>query len=124
MIEEDYVTYEVAKLLKEKGFDCPSYSHYRLDNGELCRFNTNCSTNIEPNNYITAPTLQMAMKWLREKNDIAIEINVGTGSKDCWVSNVIKDYKTENGTYMQTLVRFSYEEACEAGIRYCLQNLI
>lgn len=62
MITEDYVSFETAKLLKEKGFDCSSYSHYRLDNGELYRFNTNCSTNIKSNDYITAPTIQMAMK--------------------------------------------------------------
>ena len=73
---------------------------------------------------VSAPTLQMAMKWLREKNDIAIEINVGSGNKDCWVSNVIKGYKTENGTYIQTFVKFSYEEACEAAIKFSIENLI
>ena len=62
MMTEDYVSFETAKLLKEKGFDSPSYYHYKLNNGELCNFNTNCNTNLKQNDYITAPALQMAMK--------------------------------------------------------------
>lgn len=123
MITEDYVSFETAKLLKEKGFD------------EVCRTSYETITNkhkvedCSPSswgklNQVKRPTLQMVMKWLRQKNDIAIEINVGSGSKDCWISNVIKGYKTENGTYKQTFVKFSYEEACEAAIRYTLENLI
>jgi len=125
MVTEDYVSFETAKLLKEKGFDCPSYSHYRLDNGELCRFNTNCSTNLEQNNYVTAPTLQMAMKWLREEKKLYV--NVWADPKD--VEN--NDFRTifrmhvySGPTNYGASEFFTYEEACEAGIRYCLENLI
>lgn len=125
MLTEDYVTFEIAKLLKEKGFDERVLSFYTESGLEGYMSALRATKNTELNSeFVSRPTLQMAMKWLRQKNDIAIEINVGSGSKDCWVSNVIKGYKTENGTYIQTFVKFSYEEACEAAIKYCLENLI
>ena len=126
MIKEDYVSFETAKLLKEKGFDDEYTNAFYDKTGNLYFIDllSDLSQHTDNDTDIAASTLYVAMKWLREKNDIAIEINIGSGNKDCWVSNVIKDYKTENGTYIQTLVRFSYEEACESAIRYTLENLI
>lgn len=63
MITEDYVSFETAKLLKEKGFDgevqpVSSKNIYEPYKGRLIG-------NI-PEHAIIAPTFQMAMKWLRE----------------------------------------------------------
>ena len=66
-ISVDYCDFEIAKLLKEKGFDEVCYRIYDTKEKEL--FGTD---GIEFQNHeadeetITAPTLQMAMKWLRE----------------------------------------------------------
>ena len=80
MITEDYVSFETAKLLKEKGFNehcfCVNYplpegGHHNIilpdllnnsiipfiDEYKFCRYKED---------FITIPTLQMAMKWLRE----------------------------------------------------------
>ena len=125
-ISEDYVSFEIAKLLKEKGFDCPSYSHYRLSNGELFHFSTNCSTNLKQNDYVTAPTLQMAVKWLREVHNIHIDINTNWAFKDDFivVGYMFNTHSIINSWY-QDLVNYStYEEACEAAIKCCLENLI
>lgn len=126
-IKEDYVSFEIAKLLREKGFDYSSYCHYRLNDGELCNFNTNCNTNLKQNDYITAPTLQMAMKWLREVHNILIVIEphrydyinekfssyvASLWQGDNYYENVTsKDYPT-------------YEEAVEATLKFSLENLI
>jgi hypothetical protein len=90
MIEEDYVSFEVAKLLKEKGFDGPCYkvweSHGNSRNlvgaawfveGETVvnresvdaaakqyAYEYNINNNVE--GYL-APTLQMVIKWIRKK---------------------------------------------------------
>jgi len=117
MITEDYVSFETAKLLKKKRFDCSSYNHYRLDNGELCRFNTNCSTNLEQNDYITAPTLQMAMKWLREKHKITIGI-VFEGDR------IYYEIHQNNEFVFGVDTPKSYEKVCDEAIKYCLENLI
>ena len=37
MIIEDYVSFEVAKLLKEKGFDEPVQHFYKCDSKEIYR---------------------------------------------------------------------------------------
>ena len=67
MITEDYVSFETAKLLKEKGFDERCFSFYWSDgsldaNSHDKKTNLRNSTSSNP----VAPTLQMAMKWLRE----------------------------------------------------------
>ena len=86
MITEDYVSYEVAKLLKEKGFD-ESTSMVYMSYGDLCKCNRydsirNSNYNDITKNYFeyTAPTLQMAMKWLREVHNLFICIEIGVGA--------------------------------------------
>ena len=75
MIKEAYVSFELAKLLKEKGFDEPCYQKYDSD-GELS-FNHVGYINSEKSCddfYALAPTHQMAMAWLREIHNIFIVI--------------------------------------------------
>lgn len=84
MITEDYVSFEVAKLLKEKGFDwmeSPFYSEQDRDEWRQANnytmpnphydpevpFDTETSTMIAPH-----VSLQMAMKWLQEAFNIII----------------------------------------------------
>ena len=65
MINEDFCSYEVAKLLKEKGFDEDCYTFYECDDKELYREERIPCCNSRSDDY-AAPTHQMAMKWLRE----------------------------------------------------------
>ena len=124
MITEDYVKFETAKLLKDKGFD--EYCGYYNSDGEHCGY---CVYNHKGKDYISAPTLQMAMKWLREVKDIYIDVTSRfsfNADKDVCFSYSIKlvdKYKSnwianEDGEWL------TYEEACEAAIKYCLENLI
>ena len=126
MITEDYVSFETAKLLKKKRFDCSSYNHYRLDNGELCHFNTNCSTNLEQNDYITAPTLQMVMKWLRDISHLEIyPFHDAIQENNNWWYRIERHSKGCSLTEHESdIIYKTYEEACEAAIKYCLENLI
>ena len=120
MITEDYVSFETAKLLKEKGFDEPC-NHYD-DCGQFWipgGYNKNLSY------HFPAPTLQMAMKWLREERKLYV--NVWADPKN--VEN--NDFRTifrmhvyDGTSNYGTSEFFTYEEACEAAIKYCLKNLI
>lgn len=127
MITEDYVSYEVAKLLKEKGFD-ESTSMVYTSYGDLCKLNRydsirNSNYNDITKNYFeyTAPTHQMAMKWLREEYGISIEIS----ALKChhWVYTIYKLLEVRvvevwnDGTYV------SYESATNDALKYCLENL-
>ena len=136
-ITEDYVSFDTAKLLKEKGFDeyCKSVYHvgsvcsvaslgYHNNEGygELIEEKQNSDFG-KYDNAISAPTLQMAMKWLREK-EIFIEI-----IHDIFPSSHTYKYHysvfcTKLEFYYSSNVYNSYEEACEAAIKYCLENLI
>lgn len=119
MITEDYVSYEVAELLIEKGFNEPTLA-YAYSQDMISYYNRPKVTDpmsIETGR-IPLPTLQMAMKWLREVHKLHIETHIQT-------------YKNYNGKiynlYGELLLEFtgeSPEQACEAAIKYCLKYLI
>ena len=131
-IQEDYVSFETAKLLKEKGFEGYSiliiydenaanayikelqekHLPYSSDDPKLKEF------------YYTQPTLQMAMKWLREVHNIFISIvfcTYPTEKKVTWTPEI----STFDSVFPESAIEYnSYEEAAEASIKYCLENLI
>jgi len=123
IITEDYCSFEVARLLKEKGFDEECIGAYTETNHSITIFNSKIKNSEYGIALYTAPTLQMAMKWLREVHNIFIEISVDEMLKDegyQWAlyNNDTKEIKPYSGW------GDSYEEACEAALNYCLENLI
>lgn len=132
MITEDYVSFEVAKLLKEKGFNEPTFTYYNND-GDLmnsCNFcgsyTLGCFNNVKDKKVnCAAPTYQMALKWLREKRGIAVTPFISSildNEKFLW--NVEITVAKTNDTYHQGWIYEQYEEAVEKAIKYCLTNLI
>ena len=130
MIEEDYVSFEIAKLLKEKGFDEGCRSHYGTS-GSLSyeKYEVEAS-GCEMHDAILAPTLQMTMKWLRESHNIFIAINIVTHvtvtmEQKYYFFKLYIDRRPYNVPLNDSVKLYSsYEEACEAAIKYCLENLI
>jgi len=124
MITEDYVSFEVAKLLKEKEFDEICYLGYNKNGEYVPTSNRTNSQIIQPDFcFICCPTLQMAMKWFLKKYNIFIcvlfleEYN-GFGYT---IENTLKKKyiaTSENSSYKEP------EEAVEVAIKYCLVNLI
>lgn len=125
-ITEDFVSFEIAKLLKEKGFDEPCRSVYEE---KILRVNTMCDYfNSELSSYVCAPTLQMAMKWLREVHKIDIDIlsrlSLNADDDHCY-SYVIKHQYDKYAFKTYTDGEYQYfEDAVEAALIYCLENLI
>lgn len=84
MNHEDYVSLEIAKLLKEKGFDLkcdkqhiekiPGTEKEEWDEDE-CQYATIYDIIRTP-----IPTLWQAAKWLRGKHDLHISVDVYTDS--------------------------------------------
>lgn len=147
MIKEDYVSFETAKLLKEKGFDEACNRVYQGSNLKYTDIPVSSLMSLEELGgfhqkqlYVhnkelgdivyTAPTLQMAMKWLREiyKIHIIAEPCLGEGSEqnlsfNRWFWTILK----EEGEYkpVRKIDEFSsYEEAIKTAIEYCLKKLI
>ena len=81
-----------------------------------------------------APTLQIAMKWLREEHNQIIVPNVRvedpiSGIINCYIVGMWYIPKNNDGALCFTSPSpengySTYEEACEAAIKYCLENLI
>ncbi len=119
MIKEDYVSFETAKLLKEKGFNrevCKNSPHYYYNtDGEF----SGPSWDTE----YPAPTLQIAMKWLREVYKIHNEIRYFPLS-NIYRYVIIYSSASFKNIDSHPLYFNTYEEACEAAIKYCLENLI
>ena len=122
-ITEDYVSFEIAKLLKEKGFNEPCYACYL--NKELSHYDYT-STNFELiEDVISAPTQQMAIKWLRKEKGIAVVPIISSildNKRFLWDIEII--VAKTNETYHQGWIYESCERAYEAAIKYCLENLI
>lgn len=142
MLTEDYCSYDVAKLLKERGFSENTICKYADIGGiterwyddyreRVVRFHFDEGYQIEPliepkdryeiiGNTIPAPTHQMAMKWLREK-DIDIVIIPLFKFK----GGRIYLYEVHSETADLRTGQFdTYEEAVEAALKYCLTYLI
>lgn len=128
MITEDYVSCNIAKLLKEKGFDENCAALYHLKTGEIIQQGVGyVFNNSQWENFVSAPTLQMAMKWLRNIHDIVCSVGLFTDLPEMppyWSFNILNQ-STANVMYEAFDVKCeTYEEAAEAAIKYCLENLI
>lgn len=134
MIEEAYVSFEVAKLLKEKGFNekCRGGYHSEFDDNDspivmLEEWMAQPYNNefVDEGFLCSAPTHQMAMTWLREEKGIAIIpilSSICDNEKFFWHIKVVvaKNHKT----YQQGWVYEQFENAIEAALKYTLENLI
>ena len=135
-ITEDYVSFETAKLLKDKGFDEATNGYYNAQYDQIRTVsdmflwhwnNEEFMKRVSMDGAIAIPTLQMAMKWLREVHDILIIIN-----KDIHILEGFKGYffviqSAKGGSYAPASVGTPtkvYEDAVEAAIKYCLEHLI
>lgn len=138
MITEDYVSFKTAKLLKEKGFDEECWYWYEedgyfKDSNDDYGFQSN-SDYISDDFICSAPTLQMAMKWLREDKKILISIfcHIDKGYWFCIQHFINSPYKFATSESIHRKEEIlgkiqyydTYEQACDAAIKYCLENLI
>lgn len=126
MVAEDYVSFETAKLLADKGFDesCDwSYS----SNGTIFHHNGGTNSYFRSVNsqllHVSRPTLQMTMKWLREKYNIHIEPGYFP-MPNIYRYVIIHSPATIENISSHPQYFDTYEQACEAAIRYCLEILI
>ena len=147
MITEDYVSFETAKLLKEKGFENDAISCINVFKGHIYKIQDRI---INVDDDVTIPTTQMTIKWLEETYHILVVVDYIYEFTD--TSWVYKIYRLgENGEPERCAVKgVSYDEnnnptehivgyrdydvsykdyatrkeAEDEGIRYVLENLI
>lgn len=127
MAQEDYVGFEVAKLLTEKGFDeeC-SYRYVAEPDYRTPEFVR--SPIGKGSRYLyNAPSHQMAMKWLRIKHNILLFLLPAQENGKLVYLVEVWTWNEEEGIYESTyapMPRKEPEKAVEAALKYCLENLI
>lgn len=140
MVQEQYVSFEVAKLLWEKGFNSDECTalYDGGDNNKFVRDGSIYDNGAEDYleymwgdewsrfPYYLAPTQAMVMKWLREIHMLHIAILWDCGAyigKNSFCYHIDRMDNYEDKGYNK--IGFdSYEEACESAIKYSLEKLI
>lgn len=134
---KDYISYELAVKLKEKGFKEECLCHYigedlyyniesPIANKQLW-FSHNKYDNIWHRENYDAPTISQVLKWLMKEKAIHIEVTLWDKGWYCKVWAY--EYYEEDNEYSvkqeyQSKDFSSYEDAALAGIEYVLNNLI
>ena len=124
---EYYVSLEVAKLLKEAGFN------WKCDKIHFCYIEDDHMWNLEDNDKqvnrvlkldycLLAPTLDVTQRWLREVKNIEVNVlcvYIGDDKK--------YSYTVFEGKYDHELIDEgfdTYEEAQESGIKKALEIIL
>lgn len=113
-MEEQLTTYETAMLAKEKGFDENVFK-----NSFCYDKNGNWKNTIDviKEERIFAPTQALLQKWLREKHDIYVTVDVDITLS--WVYRIgsLHPQASYIGAYIQSEYVFSvFEEALDEGL--------
>lgn len=126
LINMGYVTFEIAKKLKEKGYPFNTSHHYDKDGNiivALCDYDERCEYPM--------PEIHQVLKWLREEHHLHCEV-VGAaygynliisdtpdkGGTDRYYSHANNDGPNYAGAWDK------YEDCVMYGIEYVLDNLI
>jgi len=154
---ECYVSLEVAKLLKEAGFDWECSGHWVETNknneaallalpSEPCLYDLSivdvgnsslgCICTIQDWNsakdengfqfYYSAPTLEVAQRWLREVKNISVYISSTRYSYYEYVIRKINQLNYSDNTILAltTGMFYTYEDAQESGIKNALEIIL
>ena len=99
LTEKDYCDYDTCVALKELGYKVPTSAYYITNDTTLyfvsnpfrggyaidCFYSHNSlREGVVTSNYIDAPTMWEAQKWLREEKNIQIEIPISFMDNGVW----------------------------------------
>ena len=130
---ENFVSFEIAKKLREKGFREECLCHYigkdlfyniesPIANNQLW-FCHNKFDNIWHRDNYDAPTISQVLNWLREEKNTHIIVEI---TNNGWYYTVYPKVSFRNSKLK--IISFenkeSYEKAAIAGIEYALDKLI
>ena len=133
----EFLSFDLAKKLKEKGFEIPTRSIVAMYNeqGVFFTLTTAADYQVSPSGYkcrcyydyddfdehdYIAPTISQVLKWLREEKKLHIIIPASFDEGYWWE---IRNFNKEISEYSDEEYK-TYEESALAGIEYVLDNLI
>lgn len=125
MIEENYVSFDTAKLLKEAGFDVECDWFYindgSVDTGIVIRSTSSRDHNMGTG-FLSRPTLALAARWLREVHHYAVCVWYSAEHEKWFYAHGNLDNMMFDEEYsISDFIYDSYEEALEAGLKRGLE---
>lgn len=131
----DFVDFDLAKKLKEKGFKEQCLAYYSKDTKFY--YNTSYGSDVEsafksfnsrPNHIcgkrVDAPTISKVLKWLRKEKEIYCLPYFEQGI-DMWLYSICRpNAGCEFPEFISESIFNDYEQAAIAGIEYVLNHLI
>lgn len=139
----EFVSFSIAKKLKEKGFKEKCLAYYDVEDNVGLLYNTQYSDEALPCQYtdllqchntgeaetqpddsencVDAPTISQVLKWLREEKKIFVEIVITPMEL---YKPMIYDIGGFKNPYRDISPRIDFNEAALAGIEYVIENLI
>ena len=139
LTEKDYCDYETCVTLKELGYKVPTSAYYMPKNSQLifvinqfrggaamdCFYSNNSlPKECMASDYIDAPTMWEAQKWLREEKNIIVDVRYGA-----LYYNVVLNHTITGGRHIvkdknNRIADFTeYEEALSEGIKEAVKIL-
>ena len=130
------VSFEIAKLLKEKGYDILNLyfytkpntkmfgidehgRYYPMKNKAKSLWTTGNAAALKIENVYQAPTIAEVVMWLYEKHGIWISVNPTQDLKAFW-----HEIRGVNGVWYMGNNYSNPTEGYEAAIKYTLKNLL
>ena len=128
MIEEQFVSFETARMLKEAGFDVPCFNQY-TERGTI--WHCDCPENFNKSQCATScPTQALAARWLREVHGIHVSSNIFMDSANDADGNTVDEWTFWSYDLFDNSGRIieesddrydNYEEAMEAGLQEAIK---
>lgn len=130
-MKEELVTFETAKLAKQKGFKgfcnhytCVGYGSIKEDKS-IKNYGTPASTyfveNIDRQFHLAlVPTQSLLHRWLREKHNLSVEVTIDNEYK--WGVSIDEiPYQGKKCLFINDAIFPNYEQALEVGLNEALK---
>ena len=109
---------EIAKLLKENGFDKKVLNCYNIENNNISTAPHHELSNFNAGVHYSAPTIAEVVMWLYKEHGIWISVDLENYTGTWFFTISYNNSETIFGNYSTPT------EAYEAAIEYTLNNLI
>ena len=131
LTEKDYCDYDTCVALKELGYKVPTSAYYMPNNNQLIfvsnpfrggyvidcfRSHNSLRKDVMTHNFIDAPTMWEAQKWLREEKGVVVLVHHLMTEEGDWEWEISYRYSSRKMFH-------SYEEALSEGIKEAIKNL-
>ncbi len=124
-MQETLVSFRVAELAKEKGFNVLCNYYYETSRQLICfggskQSYTSIDKTLWSNMYLLAPTQDLLRKWLLEIHNI--HITIFSKSQESWMYRITtKGQSLEEGLYVEDF--YSHDEARDEALFQALNLL-